>query len=121
MTTKSFVLVLSLAIGSMATGLAHAHAKVETSEPKADSELSQPPKEIRLHFSDTLEPAFTKIVLLDAKNVSIKLPKAVVDKADAKTVSTQLPVLRAGQYLVRWSTMTRDSHKVKGEYRFKVK
>ena len=87
----------------------------------ADSELTQPPKEIRLHFSDKLEPAFTKIVLLDAKNVAVKLPKAVVDKADGKTVSTQLPVLRAGQYLVRWSTMTRDSHKVKGEFRFKVK
>ena len=121
MTTKIFVLILSVAIGSVATGWAQAHAKVETAEPKADSELSHPPKEIRLHFSDTLEPAFTKIVLLDAKNVVVKLPKAVVDKADSKTVSAQLPVLRAGQYLVRWSTMTRDSHKVKGEYRFKVK
>ncbi len=121
MATKNFALALSLAICSLATTWAHAHAKVESAEPKADSELSQPPKEIRLHFSDTLEPAFTKIVLLDAKNVAIKLPKAVVDKADAKTVSTPLPVLRAGQYLVRWSTMTRDSHKVKGEYRFRVK
>ncbi|MFC0132966.1 copper resistance protein CopC [Massilia eurypsychrophila] len=121
MTTKKLVLVLSLAIGSLVTSWSHAHTKVETAEPKADSELNEPPKEIRLHFSDTLEPAFTKIVLLDAKNVTIKLPKAVVDKADAKTVSAQLPVLRAGQYLVRWSTMTRDSHKVKGEYRFNVK
>ena len=121
MTAKNFVFILSLAIGSVATSLAYAHAKVETAGPKADSELSQPPKEIRLHFSDTLEPAFTKIALLDAKNVSVKLPKAVVDKADGKTVSTQLPALRAGQYQVRWSTMTRDSHKIKGEYRFKVK
>jgi methionine-rich copper-binding protein CopC len=121
MTAKNFVLVLSLAIGSLATSWSHAHAKVETAEPKADSELSEAPKEIRLHFSDTLEPAFTKIVLLDAKNVSIKLPRAVVDKSNAKTVSAQLPVLGAGQYLVRWSTMSRDSHKVKGEYRFIVK
>ena len=121
MTTKNVVLVLSVAIGSLATCWAHAHAKVETAEPKADSELSQPPKVIRLHFSDTLEPAFTKIILLDAKNVAVKLPKAVIDKTDAKTVTAQLPVLRAGLYLVRWSTMTRDSHKVKGEYRFKIK
>lgn len=121
MTAKNFVFVLTLAIGSLTASWAHAHAKVETAEPKADSELSQPPKEIRLHFSDTLEPAFTKIALLDAKNVAIKLPKAVVDKADGKTVSAQLPVLGSGQYLVRWSTMTRDSHKVRGEYRFKVK
>lgn len=121
MTTKNFVLVLSLAIGSLATSWAQAHAKVETTEPKADSELSQPPKEIRLHFSDTLEPAFSKIVLLDAKNAAIKLPKTVVGKSDAKTMSAQLPVLGVGQYQVRWSIMTRDGHKVKGEYRFKVK
>jgi methionine-rich copper-binding protein CopC len=121
MTIKNIVLVLSLAIASLSASWAHAHARVETTEPKADSELSQPPKEIRLQFSDTLEPAFTKIMLLDSKNVAIKLSKAVVDKADTTTVTAQLPVLRAGQYLVRWSIMTRDSHKVKGEYRFRVK
>ena len=121
MTTKNLALILSVALGSLSAGGAHAHAKVDTAEPKANSELSQPPKEIRLHFSDTLEPAFTKIMLHDAKGVAIKLPKALVDKSDAKTASAQLPVLRAGEYLVRWSTMTRDSHKVKGEYRFKVK
>ena len=43
------------------------------------------------------------------------------DRADPKSLSTQLPALSAGQYLVRWSTMTRDGHKVMGEYRFKVK
>jgi hypothetical protein len=121
MSIRNIVLAFSLTIGSLYASGAHAHAKVETAEPKADSELSQSPKEIRLRFSDTLEPAFTKITLLDAKNVAIKLPKAVVDRADAKTVSAQLPALRAGQYIVRWSTMTRDSHKVKGEYHFKVK
>ncbi len=118
---KRIAFFLTLAIATLTASGAQAHAKIETAEPKADSELRQAPKEIRLHFSDTLEPAFTKIVLLDGKNVVIKLPKAVVEKADAKTVSAQLPVLRAGEYLVRWSTMTRDSHKVKGEYRFKVK
>lgn len=121
MTTKSIVLTLSLAIGSLSASFAQAHAKIAIAEPKADSELSVAPKEVRLHFTDTLEPAFSKIVLLDAKNAPIKLPKTVVGKADAKTMSAQLPVLGAGQYQVRWTIMTRDGHKVKGEYRFKVK
>lgn len=121
MTIKSIVLVLSLATGVLSANWAQAHAKIDTAEPKADSELSAAPKEIKLQFNETLEPAFSKIELLDAKNVAIKLPKAVVDKVDAKTMSAPLPELRAGQYLVRWTTMTRDGHKVKGEYRFKVK
>lgn len=120
-TKKEIVFVLTLATASLSAGLAQAHTKIEAAEPKADSALNQAPKEIRLHFSDALEPAFTRIVLLDANNVAVKLPKADVDKIDAKMVSAKLPVLRAGQYLVRWSTMTRDSHKVKGEYRFTVR
>lgn len=121
MTAKNIVLVFSLAMGSFGASWAYAHAKIDAAEPKADSELSAAPKEIKLRFNETLEPAFSKIVLLDAKNVAIKLPKAVIDKADTRTLSVKLPVLGAGQYLVRWSTMSRDSHKMKGEYRFKVK
>ncbi len=121
MPAKNIALFLMLAVGGLCAGWAHAHAKIDKAEPKADSELSRAPKQIRLQFSDTLEPAFTKIMLLDAKNVAITLPKALVDSADTRVVSVQLPVLGAGAYLVRWSTMTRDSHKVKGEYRFKVR
>lgn len=121
MKTRNIVLALSLALGSLTANLAQAHVKIDTAEPKADSELSAAPKQIRLHFNETIEPAFSKITLFDAKSAAVKLPKSVVDKTDTKTMSTQLPALRAGQYLVRWSTMSRDGHKVKGEYRFKVK
>ena len=121
MTTKSLLLVLCLAIGSLSASWAQAHAKIASAEPKADSALSAAPKKIKLQFNETLEPAFSRIELLDAKNAAIPLPKAVVDKADARTMSAQLPELPAGQYLVRWTTMTRDGHKVKGEYRFKVR
>ena len=121
MTTRNIVFALSLAIGSLCAGVAQAHATIAIAEPKADSELSAAPKDIRLHFTDTLEPAFSKIVLLDAKGAGVKLSKTVVGKADAKTMSAQLPVLSAGLYQVRWTIMTRDGHKVKGEYRFKVR
>lgn len=121
MTTKNLVLVFGLALGSLSASWAQAHAKIEAAEPKPDSELSAAPEKVRLHFNETLEPAFSKIELIDAKNVALKLPKAVVDKADTRTLSVQLPELTAGQYLVRWTTMTRDGHKVKGEYRFKVR
>ena len=121
MPKKKFIFVLSMAIGSLCASLAQAHAKIDVAQPKADSELNAAPKEIRLHFTDTLEPAFSKIVLLDAKNAAVKLPKTVVGKADGKTMSAQLPMLGPGQYQVRWTIMTRDSHKVKGDYRFTVK
>ncbi|UUZ48537.1 copper homeostasis periplasmic binding protein CopC [Massilia sp. B-10] len=121
MHTKNTFLSLMIAIGSLAANAAQAHAKIEAAEPKADSELAAAPKEISLHFNEKLEPAFSKIALLDAKNAAIALPKAAIDKTDGKTMSAPLPALSTGQYLVRWSAMTHDGHKVKGEYRFKVK
>ena len=121
MLSKNTLAAVAVFVGSLAATAAQAHAKMEAAEPKADSELAASPKEINLHFNEKLEPAFSKIALLDGKNAAITLPKIAIDKKDSKSMSAQLPMLKAGQYLVRWSTMTHDGHKAKGEYRFKVK
>ena len=109
-----------IALGTAAS-LAQAHAKIGATEPKADSELQHPPKEIRLHFNEALEGAFSKIELIDAKGTAVALPKAAVDKDDAKVMFAPVPALQPGEYSVRWSTMTHDGHKAKGHYSFKVK
>ena len=121
MISKNILVALTVFVGSLAATAAQAHAKIEAAEPKADSELTAAPKQINLHFNEKLEPAFSKIALLDARNTAITLPKVVIDKQDPKSMSAQLPMLKSGQYLVHWSTMTHDGHKAKGEYRFKVK
>lgn len=121
MISRNILVALTVFVASLAATGAQAHAKIEAAEPKADSELAAAPKQISLHFNEKLEPAFSKIALLDAKNAPIPLPKIAIDKQDSKSMSAQLPMLKSGQYLVRWSTMTHDGHKAKGEYRFRVK
>ena len=113
--------VAALAIAGAATSTAWAHAKLEASEPKADSVLEQAPKEIRLQFNETLELPFSKIKLLDQKNLVIEPSRVDLDKANPKALIATLPVLQAGTYRVQWTTMTRDGHKAKGEFAFKVK
>ena len=120
MNTKNLLAVAALAISSLAS-TAQAHAKLEASQPKAGSELASSPKEIRLQFNEKLEQAFSKIQLVDAKDVELALPKAELDKADPKVMFTTVPALQPGQYRVRWSTMTNDGHKAKGEISFRVK
>lgn len=110
-----------LAVVAFVTSNAQAHAKLEASEPQAGSTLSSAPKEIRVKFNEALEPAFSKIRLTDAGNAEVPLAPAKVDTAEAKTMSTPLPALRAGEYHVQWATMTHDGHKAKGEFSFKVK
>lgn len=121
MNKNNLYAAIILIAASAATSLAQAHAKIASIEPKADSELQSPPKEIRLHFNEALEGAFSKIELVDAKKGTVKLPKAAVDKADPKVMFSTVPALQPGQYSVRWSTMTHDGHKAKGQYSFRVK
>lgn len=121
MNKKNIYAAIMLVVAGAAASVAHAHAKIASTEPKADSELSSPPKEIRLHFNEALEGAFSKIELVDAKKAAVTLPKAAVDKGDPKTMFTAVPALAPGQYSVRWTAMTHDGHKVKGQFSFRIK
>ncbi|MCG2583917.1 copper resistance CopC family protein [Massilia sp. TS11] len=99
-------------------GAAQAHGKLEAASPAANAQLDAAPKEISLRFNEVLEPAFSNIALSDAQAKALPLPPATIE---GKTMRTAVPVLGAGSYTVRWSAMTRDGHKVKGEYRFSVR
>ena len=75
--------LLSTAAGIVlvsAMSFAQAHAKLEDSEPKAASQLSAAPKEIRLQFNEALEAAFSKIKLVGPGNTEIALAKQEVSK-----------------------------------------
>lgn len=114
----------SCAILALATGAAShafAHAQLQASEPKAGAVLAQAPKQLRVQFDIDVEPLFTKIKLVDAKLGDVELPRATPEKDSAKAFHVALPPLKSGDYRVRWTTVTRDGHKMSGEFPFKVK
>lgn len=116
--------LMSLAATLLASTLASpawAHAKLQASEPKAGTTVAASPAQIRLQFNETLELPFSKIKLIDAKDAMIEPSAVALDKADPKAMVATMPALPSGPYRVLWSTMTRDGHKVKGEYAFTVK
>jgi methionine-rich copper-binding protein CopC len=89
--------------------------------PGAGSNLASAPKEIRLQFSDNVELPFSKIKLLNANDAPIEASAIALDKGNPRALVATLPALTSGVYRVRWSTVTRDGHKVKGEYSFTIK
>jgi hypothetical protein len=99
---------------------AQAHARLQSSEPKAASTV-QAPRALRLQFNEALEPAFSKLALLDSANAPVAIEHVEVDKANPKLLTAALPALRPGQYRVQWSTVTHDGHRTKGEFGFRVK
>jgi methionine-rich copper-binding protein CopC len=121
MDIKHLFLAAAVAAGSMLTAPAWAHAKLVAAEPPAAAVLSAAPATIRLQFNDNVELPFSKVKLVNAKDAVIEALAIVPDKNEPKALIATLPPVPAGAYRVVWSTVTRDGHKVKGEYAFSVK
>lgn len=121
MNSKYMLAAGAMILASTMSSVAYAHAKLEASVPKANAIVAPAPAEVRLQFNEPLEMAFSKVKLVDGKGVSIQPLKVDLDKANAKVMVASLPTLVPGAYRVQWTTLTRDGHKVKGEFSFQVK
>ncbi|NML59832.1 copper homeostasis periplasmic binding protein CopC [Massilia sp. RP-1-19] len=121
MNKKYLLAAAAMMLAATMSSAAFAHAKLEASTPKANEIVAPAPKEVRLQFNEPLEMAFSKIKLVDGKGAAIQPLKVAVDKANAKVMVASLPALTRGAYRVQWTTLTRDGHKVKGEFSFQVK
>jgi methionine-rich copper-binding protein CopC len=121
MSFKHFVSIVAIAFAAASASTAQAHAKLESSEPKAGSTVDGAPKVVRLAFNEALEPAFSKVTVADSANAAVAIKNVEVDKTNPRILSAKLPQLRSGQYQVRWSTVTHDGHKTKGDFTFNVK
>ena len=121
MNLPSALAAAGLLLAAAFSTAAQAHAKLESSSPKANAVVTPAPKEVRLQFNEPLEIAFSKVKVMDAKGAEVAPLKADLDKANPKVMVAALPALHAGPYRVQWTTLTRDGHKVKGEFSFQVK
>lgn len=120
MKTKYLVAAAAMACSAF-TSTAYAHAKLEASQPKANSIVETAPAVVRLQFNEPVELPFSKVKLVDRAGVAGAPLKLDVDKNDPKAVVATLPQLHSGPHRVQWTTVTRDGHKVKGEFSFTVK
>jgi methionine-rich copper-binding protein CopC len=104
----------------LAPVLAHAHAKPKVMVPEANSTVSAPPQ-VSIVFSEALEPKFSSLKLTDANSAVVSKAASVVDPADPKHMTLELPKLSPGVYYVHWVTAATDGHRMDGEYSFTVK
>ncbi len=117
-TRRAFVLALCLA----APGIAFAHAYLQGSEPPASAVLAQPPGELRLRFSEAVEPKFVDLKVLHDGHAIDAAAAPQVGK-DGKTVRVALPKApeaAAGVYEVQWRIVAKDGHPTQGRFTFRV-
>jgi putative copper export protein/methionine-rich copper-binding protein CopC len=100
---------------------AAAHQRLLRAEPAADDVATVVPSELRLHFYEPVQLAFTTLVLLGPDGGGVVLGEArVAGDAGTELIVPIRGALQAGSYTVRWTSASRDGHPVRGEYTFSI-
>ena len=97
-----------------------AHAKLETTTPKADSTVSSP-QMIQVHFNEAIEVKLSSLKLLASDGTDIPI-MTMNDAKDPATLSIMPNMtLKPGVYTAAWSIVSDDGHKETGSFKFTVK
>lgn len=94
-----------------------AHPKLMSADPTPNAVVA-PPDRIVLRFSEKLMPAFSKAELAGRARVASVAAIAPDGKA---LVVTPGKKLTPGRYIVAWTVVAADTHRIKGSYAFTVK
>jgi len=114
-----FVLLLVLLMGTSAV---LAHAKYERSDPGRRSVVARSPSDIKIWFSEQLEPAYSTIVVKTKEGDSVTDEKAfVADDGSGKLLILKLPKLEPGKYSVFYRVLSVDGHIVDSKFKFRIK
>ncbi len=99
---------------------AFAHAFLERAQPPVGSEVTSPPHQISLSFTEGVEPVFSSIEIHDAQGAVVPVSKPHIAPGDDRKLLVDLPDLHAGHYTVTWHVTSVDTHKTEGSFQFSV-
>lgn len=100
---------------------AFAHAFLDHADPRVGASVDHAPRQVTLWFTQKLEPAFSKLEVMDANGNEIDAKDGAVDKGDRTMMHATLPVLAPGKYRVVWRVLSADTHVTKGDFTFEVR
>jgi methionine-rich copper-binding protein CopC len=110
--------LMAFALGSLiAAGPCAAHAKLVSSSPAANAQLSAAPKTLTLKFNEAAQLAVLKLVT-EGKEISVPVDKTA---APSQSFDLPLPGLAPGKYTVQWTAVAADDgHVTKGTFAFSI-
>jgi methionine-rich copper-binding protein CopC len=112
-----FVATVAVGIPAM---MALGHAFLNQAVPPVDGTVTTSLKEIRLTFSEGVEPRFSGIELATSDGRAIATGPAIRDLGDDKQLVLPVPPLAPGRYKVSWHVVSVDTHRTEGAYSFAV-
>ena len=70
---------------------------LQRAEPRVESRLKRSPEEVKLYFTERLEPAYSAIRVLNDQGVRVDRGDSSVDRANPTLLRATLPPLPSGK------------------------
>jgi copper resistance protein C len=98
-----------------------AHPTLKSASPAADVTSASSPAEITLEFSEGVIARFSGVELKDELGKVIGTGVVITDPKDRKRlIAPVLAPLNPGRYTVNWHTVSEDTHRIHGQYSFRI-
>lgn len=98
-----------------------AHAFMVHAEPRVGSKVKKVPADVRIWFSEPVQPASSSIRVFDEHGKQVDRKNTHVDRDNHALLDVSLVSgLTPGMYRVIWRVMSVDTHVTNGDFRFQV-
>ncbi len=111
---------LALAACALTATVAAGHAVLQRAEPRIESTLKRAPDEIKLYFTERLEPAYSSVRVVNDQNVQVDRQDSRVDRSNPALLRATLPRLPPGTYKVIWRVLSIDADVTEGGFTFRI-
>lgn len=109
-----------VAIAALASAAAWPHAFLDHADPRVGAVVAAAPAELRIWFTQELEPAFSSAEVVDANGKRVDAGRAQVDTKERWLLRVPLGQLPPGEYTANWRVVSVDTHVTQGRFTFKV-
>ena len=117
---RAGLLALLAVVALALPGSAWAHAALLRTAPVASRTINAAPPEVRLTYSEPVEPRFAIVSVTDATGRQVTSGEPVGAPGSPQTLVTPLRRVGEGWYLVFWRVISADGHPVRGAFTFAV-
>jgi len=117
---KSSIGTFAFVAVTLMAAAASAHPTLKSASPAADVPSTSSPAEIKLEFSEGVIAKFSGLELKDERGKTIATGVAMVDPKEKRLLVPVRAPLNPGRYTVNWHVVSEDTHRVQGQYSFRI-
>ena len=113
-------IALALAACMLTASVAAGHAVLQRAEPRVQSTLKRAPDEVKLYFTERLEPAYSSVRVVNDRGAQVDRRDSHVDRSNPVLLRATLPPIPTGTYKVIWRVLSIDADVTEGGFTFRI-